>query len=445
MGLKYIEQVKSVILLLLILLSLTLTFTIWTYSPTYNTIDTPPIVDISIAEKKRIEDLVMPYRILYSRGETLTGSETPLNIEKVFNSMKTWEPQSLEPVNTKASLQQINDFITTSNRVTFFYPTEVPIKIFGSIFSFADHNLPDISFNRLVIDWNGPSEDELVFYFISTTNQKIYKTLVDKVDKEAFSERIIKQTSNFPPYNEIKRPGKLSLYVTNNQENVKGYTYILEEIEIAPEKFKNALFSFPSLVRSNSKGTREQQYTDDNALMTVNFLLKRLSYVHPASESQNSGNPTELIQHSLDFVNEHSGWTDEYRYNRINPATQQVSYQLYLKGVPVFSNDTSTEITQYWGMNRVYRYIRPYYTLNNSSPIKTRKIQLPSGQDTYDLISTIPDLKMSSVDDMVVGYYLSQDDQQLFLNLEPSWFYLSKGIWVRVSPELLGGGKFGLE
>ncbi|WP_391118701.1 YycH family regulatory protein [Psychrobacillus sp. L3] len=443
MGLKYIEQVKSVILLLLILLSLTLTFTIWTYSPTYDTIDTPPIVDISIAEKKRIEDLVKPYRILYSHGETLTGSETPLNIEKVFNSMKTWELKKIEPVNNKASFLQINDYITMSNRVTFFYPTEVPIKTFSSIFSFADHNLPDTSFNRLVVDWNGPSEDELVFYFINTTNQKIYKSLVDKVDKEAFSERIIKQTNNFPPYNEIERPGKLSLYVSTSPEEVKGYTYLLEEI--APEKFKNALFTSPSLVRSNSNGPREQQYTDDNALMTVNFLQKKLSYVHPASESQNSSNPAELIQHSLDFVNEHSGWTDEYRYNRINSATQQVSYQLYLNGLPVFSNDTSTEITQYWGVNRVYRYIRPYYTLTDSSPFKTRKMQLPSGQVTYDLMSTIPDLKMSSVDDMVVSYYLSQDDQQPLLNLEPSWYYLSKGLWVRVSPEILGGGKFGLE
>ncbi|MFF2754511.1 YycH family regulatory protein [Psychrobacillus sp. NPDC058041] len=440
MGLRYIEQVKSIILILLILLSLTLTFTIWTFSPTYDTIDTP-IVDISIADKKKIEDVVKPYRVLFSHEETMTGSETPLNIEKVLNLMKNWELQTIEPVNNRASFQQINDYITTSNRITFMYPTDVPIKTFGSIFSFADHNFPDISFNRLVIDMNGPAEGEVVFYFINTTKQKVYKSRVEKVDREALSERLIKQTVNLKTYSEIVRPGKLSIFASDNPENITGYTYILEEIP--PEKFKNALFTSPSLVRSNPVGTNGQEYTDDSALMTVDFLFKRLSYVHPASESKNPGIPAELIQHSVDFINEHNGWTDDYRYNRINPATQQVSYQLYMNGLPVFSNDTSTEISQFWGVNRVYRYIRPYYSLNNSTLIKKRDVQLPSGKTTYDLISS--EVKASSVDDMVVSYYLSQDDQQPLLNLTPSWYYLSKGIWTRVSPDILGGGKFGLE
>ena len=47
-----------------------------------------------------------------------------------------------------------------------------------------------------------------------------------------------------------------------------------------------------------------------------NINTKRLSYVHPAAESENSGIPSELIQNTLNFVNEHDGWTDDYRYSR---------------------------------------------------------------------------------------------------------------------------------
>lgn len=442
MGLKYIEHVKSIILFLLILLSLTLTFTIWTYSPTLNTNETP-IVDISIAEKKKMEDVIKPYRLLLSQEEKLTGSITSPNIELILNSMKNWNLETVELLNNKASFQQINDYIKTPNRITLFYPTEVPIRTYGSILSFVDHNLPDAEFNRLVIDLNDSSEDEIVVYFINTIKQKVYTSRVDKIDKEGYSERILKRIMDLPEYSEIERPGKFSLYVSNTPEDTMGYTYILEEI--ATEKFKNALFTNPSLVRSNPVGSTQQEYTDDTALMNVDFSAKKIFYVHPASESESAGNPAELIQNSLGFINEHSGWTDDYRYYRINPATQQVSYQLYLYGLPVFSNDTWTEMTTYWGNNRVYRYTRPYYTLTDSTPIKTKSIQLPSGQATYDLISTISEIKMLSIDDLVVGYYLSREDQQSLLNLEPSWYYVSNGSWTRVSPESLGGGKFGLE
>ena len=419
-----------------------LTFTIWTYSPSYDLNDTP-IVDIAIAEKKTMEEVVKPYRLLYSLEEGLTGSTAIVNIEKVFNSLKSGEIQTVELLNNKASFDLVNKYITTPNRMTFFYSAEVPIEILSNILPFADHSLPDASFNRLVIDWGGPSDDEMTMFFINSTKLKVYKAQVVSVNKDGFVNRVVGQLSKLKTYSEIERPGKLSLFVTNTPEDVENYTYILEKISL--EKFKNALFASPSLVRSNPVGTSGQEYTDDSVKMNDEFNSKRISYVDPAAESETPGEPAEIIHQSISFINEHNGWTDDYRYFRSNPATKQVSFQLYLSGMPVFSNDTWTEITAYWGENRVYRYIRPYYTFSNSTPIKRNTVQLPSGQATYDLISTLSGLNMASVDDIVLGYYLTQDDQQLSLNLEPSWYYLLNGSWVRVSPELLGGGNIGLE
>lgn len=56
MGLKYIEQVKSVVLVLLILLSFSLTFAIWTYSPVIQS-NEGTTVDIAIAEKRKWKTL----------------------------------------------------------------------------------------------------------------------------------------------------------------------------------------------------------------------------------------------------------------------------------------------------------------------------------------------------------------------------------------------------
>ena len=264
---------------------------------------------------------------------------------------------------------------------------------------------------------------------------------MDRPDQEDFIKRLKNQTIDLQLYNEIVRDNRLSLYVSTSPKTMSSYSYIEEEI--APEKFKNALFTNPSLVRSNPLGVSGREYTDDSALMNVDYLSKRLSYVHPASESDHVGKPDELIQQSLNFINEHNGWTDDYRYSRINSSTKQVFYQLYFHGMPVFSRDTETEIELYWGTNRVYRYIRPYYAVADSR--LKNDIQLQSGQDIYDLIYSFDDKKVLTIDDIAIGYNLIRDGQQRLLNLEPSWYYLSNGSWTRVTPELLGGGKFGLE
>ena len=45
----------------------------------------------------------------------------------------------------------------------------------------------------------------------------------------------------------------------------------------------------------------------------------------------------------------------------------------------------------------------------------------------------------STIVDIVAGYYLSRDDNQPILSLEPSWYYLVNGSWIRLAPDLLGG------
>jgi regulatory protein YycH of two-component signal transduction system YycFG len=441
-GLKYIEQVKSIVLILLILLSFTLTFSVWTYTPVIPT-NEADIVDISIAKKKSLEETIRPYRMIISQDNALKGSFANQPIDFVIKKMKTWEIQTVELASNKVNTDQINEFIKNPNRASFFFTADVPIEIFGNILNFANRNFPEVYVNRLIVDWNNDSPDSMTLYFISTSQQKIYSATAENVDKLAFTERILEQAETMQVFNEIVRDNKLSLYVSSVPENILSYNYSIKEVET--DKFKDALFNNPSLVRSNSVSMSEQQYTDDSALMNINFSYKSLNYVHPASEHESSANPVDLIQNSLNFVNEHNGWTDDYRYFRMNTATRQINYQLYFAGLPVFSRDTLTEISQYWGVDRVYRYFRPYYSLNVAIPLGTREVAMTSGQAIYNFLSTKTDVNISSIDDLVIGYYLSRDDDQSLFNLEPSWYYLESGSWVRVSPDLLGGAKFGLE
>ena len=298
MGVKYIEQVKSIVLLLLILLSFTLTFSIWTYSPVIQT-NEAAIVDISIAEKKNLEDIIKPYRMIISQDDAIKGTSASQPIEYVLKKMENWEIQTVELASNKVNTDQINDFVKVPNRASFFFAAEVPVELLGNILNFADDNFPNAYFNRLIIDWNEDISDGMTLYFISTSQQKIYKATAEKADKLVFTNRIVEYGETMQVYNEIVRDNKLSLYVSSIPENIGSYTYKIKEIE--SDKFKDALFNNPSLVRSNPVSMSEQQFTDDSALMNVNFTYKSLHYVHPASENENPGNPVDLITKQFEF------------------------------------------------------------------------------------------------------------------------------------------------
>ena len=74
MGLKYIETIKSIILLLLIALSIIFTFSIWTYSPNYETIEETSTIDISIGKKKTIDEIIKPYKMVFNFEDNLRGT-----------------------------------------------------------------------------------------------------------------------------------------------------------------------------------------------------------------------------------------------------------------------------------------------------------------------------------------------------------------------------------
>ena len=65
---------------------------------------------------------------------------------------------------------------------------------------------------------------------------------------------------------------------------------------------------------------------------------------------------------------------------------------------------------------------------------------LPSGAE---LIQSIENL--NEIDDIVVGYYLKKNENELLYTLEPNWFVIDNGSWTRVTTETIGGTGYGLE
>lgn len=446
MGLKHVEMIKSIILIVLITLSVILTFLIWTYTPQYKFIEELATVDIGIAEeleKKDIESLIKPYKLLINFEEGYKGTTNSEEIDPFIEAAKSWTLTKPRLEDNKFTDEKIAAFLRKENRFTLFFQGEVPLPVYDSVLKIE--NPIEIAFDRLVVEWN--DEGRLVgVNFISQENNLRYKSTVKVADMQNFQLAVLSKGLTYGDYVDV-RPHEIPfLAVPLEPIELTRNTYFQNEKDrINPTRFRSALFSDPNAVRRSEVGPNQEDYQDNHALMSVNTERKQLQYVYPTAESRELAIPSELLEDTIDFVNEHGGWTDEYRFSHMNYKNRYVKFQLYVRGLPVLGGTTLTEIEQVWGDEMIYQYKRPYYSLDESLPSETDVVTLLSGVEVMKEIMASKEIDVSTIEELIPAYYMEHDSDLNLFMFEPSWYYLRAGKWTRFSPNKLGGGAFGLE
>ncbi|AVK86844.1 hypothetical protein C3943_26925 [Lysinibacillus sp. B2A1] len=439
---KYIEPVKSVVLFLLVMLSVVLTFIIWTYTPDYKIIEQTEGKEILIGSQKRMEDIIRPYKAIYRFDEEFTGTASNGAMKDIMKAFQGWNVLDIVPINNNLTANYVNEMIRTNNRMTVFFTGEIPYSAFSSIFQFTDKEIPETTFNRMIIDWTNYGSKELQVFFISSNNKTLMRSRVSLQNTNPFIRDVIEPAKTYSTFKEIERDGFTSLYMPNDKIESTKYMYTF--IEEPLESFKNVLFPNPNIVQRSIESAMTEKYQDGNSRMTVDSNLKSLTYVYPAAESSAIIEPSKLLKDSFEFINEHGGFTADYRYVSKNTSKNQLEYQQYLQGLPVYSDQVISKITTVWGDNLIFRYKRPYYSLVFDIPTEKEIKELPSGLEIVEKIQQHNTIVLSDIDDIVVGYYLKQDSSSI-MTLEPCWFVVHNGVATKLTPELLGGVINGLE
>lgn len=443
MGMKYIEIVKSIILLLLITLSIVFTFAIWTYAPSYETSEDLPTVDISIAQRKSVEEIIKPYKAIFNFEEKLTGTLTPEHIDYVVNELKKLGVSGLALVDNNFNAEKQNAFMRKPNQFTLYFHGEVPLPVYNNVLNIEGlkANTPETTFDRLVVEWN-PTGVTMDVSFVSRANQVLYSAKAKVDDYQGFQRSVLAWGRDLGLYADINPDD--SPFIAVSAEPVETTRNMYYQREISPSRFRDALFSDPNAVRRSQSGLNKEEFQDDHALMNIDTEKKILKFVMPAAESQERAIPSELLSDTIDFVNEHGGWTDGFRYMSMNPLSRYVKFQLFLHGLPVYGETTSTEMTQVWGNHRILSYTRPYFTLDLPFPEKDVKL-LQSGVEIVEMLKQSETVDFNAIEEITPGYYMKRDSERRLFIMEPSWYYLVKGKWIRVSSEHLGGELNGLE
>lgn len=445
-GMKY-ESIKTVVLVILVLSSIILTWSLWTYQPQYkDLVGTDDLVeDVTTNNPKETSKIIKPIKILYHIDGQHFGTYNETELNKVMKEIRPWEVNEVQNITHEVQNQGLANFLGKNGHVVIYFPDSLPLQIYKSFLHINDKDHSLITFDRLVLDVNTHDQGEGRVYFLSTSENLVYEGQVDSGYISEFKRKFYSTAARYPEQIEYVLTESNALYLPKNQEVVNRFDYfIVNEIEI--DTFIERLFTNPSRVKRDELTTGEV-HTDGTRLLRTYNHQKYIEFTNPTRISEDQVATTDLIQTSIDFVNEHVGWTDDYHFFSWNKESQTTVFKLYVDNIPVFSRRGLVDITQEWKNNDIAKYFHPSISLSFTwDPIETT---LPNGESVMESITNTPNFNPELLEYVMVAYELREnDDNSQFVSLQPVWTYKYNGSWSTVEmleDEEMGGENNGLE
>ncbi|MGG1675886.1 YycH family regulatory protein [Neobacillus sp. NRS-1170] len=437
------ENIKSVILTILVLVSILLTWNLWTYQPYYEKMEnSKPVAEVTVREKKEVQKIVRPDQILFHIKGQHYGMSNTAEIDKVVKELGQWTFFDVKNVTEK--IENIEELSHNSGNTEIQFPGEVPIELYRTVLNIEGKKIPAFNFNRIIINVEGSDKDNGIVYFVSTENQQVYISHISSNNLNEFNQSFYKNAASLPRYFGYKASEKRTLFLPEGDREMMRYKYLPKDLN--SDEFKEALFSNPSFVQKSPLPAGEE-YTDDSSKMTVNFDSNILLYVNPTAEERYIASSYDLVKRSIDFVNEHGGWTDPYRFVSKSEYNRSVTFRMYSSdGYPVFNERGLSEITEVWGRDEINKYIRPNIALELPLTTEIQKVIRPSGHDALKFLQNKKNFKPELLEEMVLGYRMERDSEEnMLILLEPAWFYRYDNTWEEITMDDLGGLKHGLE
>lgn len=437
---KY-EKIKSIVLTLLVCLSIFLTFNLWTYQPGYDTIDSNEAFDVSVGEKieqtNLAKVLIKPSQLFYHSANKTVGTLDGKEMNSVIKGLSSWTLFDLKDYSNQYSKDEMRSIIQGAQKVEIVFPDSVPLSVYSRVIHFEDKNIPTASFDRIVIDLNTVNSDTGTIYFASLDSGKkyFYECRVNAESLQKFEKSFLKQVASYDEYIEQPLNSKKNIFLPRLPKEYKSYRFYADTLSL--EDFKKALFSDP-----NNVEVTKNTFINIPSVMKTYDEYSTLSYINLSVENDASMPPATLFQKSMEYVNDHGGWTDDYHFYSLSSVENKIVYRLFMENHPVFNENNMAELTQEWGSNSISKYERPYFTLDMVSKNAIRDVLLPSGASVLYALKKNSPKELEEIEDIVVGYKMTRDTNESnrkFLIFEPSWYYKFSGNWIRVPLEELEG------
>ncbi|RRR93322.1 hypothetical protein CWI05_00140, partial [Streptococcus pneumoniae] len=154
------------------------------------------------------------------------------------------------------------------------------------------------------------------------------------------------------------------------------------------------------------------------------------------SEDENrSTNMKESIPSTYDYINNHGGFTDDFRLFNVDNKTGELTYQMFLNGRPTFNNDDLNNIKVSWGDKGVFSYARALLKANVTIDSGEDEVKLPGAETVRAELANNPEINFEEVTNMTIGYNMNNKPDNTDIEIQrnsefkPQWYVQYDGEW----------------
>lgn len=413
------EMVKTILLSILVGLSLLLTYGLWSYQPDFDQYKTEmeyvneANLGGELASKKSI---IKPNQVIFHINNAYFGFDHPSNRRSLFQEMQEWEMENL-------SISEDETLSAEEKTVEVTFPEKLPMSIIDSIFTLdiPDDSLPTWSFKRVIFTLDEENSNVQANFLSVDRRKQAMFTIEDSKAFETLSKQMRERTDliEYTLFDEVSS----QIFLPADTIDMRKETLTIERIE--PSILVDALFRDPSLVSPN---VNEAYFTDGQRGMRIYHNENSMEYINPMQSNYDRMDIDRLLDESIEDINDHQGWTEDYYLDAIDPAINQVVYRMHYDEYPIFHHGHLSKIEQQWRDNELHIYRRPLLSLTNS--FGGGHVKLPSGHEIIEYLSSTSSYDLEKIEDIQIGYYLSYaDDEAYSIHLEPVWSMNYNGSW----------------
>lgn len=445
------ETMKSVTLVILIAFSLVLTVALWTYQPVNETLEEDVFIEDTkleeIGSERAIPNLVPPDKVVFHEQNSFFTFKD--NIDRTAFYQKQMQQWNLSNLDTSPRTINVDNH---SEIVEIIFPAHLPIQVISDIFQ-VNESIPmeglQANFNRIFLlrhsqEGSAASSASYDLWFVNSDAEGSEITLQADISA-ASGERAIQEVDNKDELVEMSRVADVlqidtedgtnasHIYVPKNPVSISEYVLQTGAVNVKP--IQNDIFP------SNTRVFKSRTNSGENITKTFQRRLtqydKRMEYDLTIPNSANQKNLTEyeLFVQSMEDINSHLGWTDDYRLNSILSGRDEVRYRLYFNDRPVLENVDTYKLASIqlsYQQGQIQEYDRP---LVQYSSINESQTNLLSGEEVLLDLQQEGELETSRIRDLEIMYTLEEQRSELVYSLIPEWYMLTNSGWTKVYPE----------
>ncbi len=431
-----IENIKTAVLFILVGTSLLLTLALWNYQPTYEELGQPTYLEETRmdGDSRQLTELIHPRNIYFHNYSRHSQPPSPEDLSQLFHDTRTWSFTSIQPFVSEVSEEDEEvDILPRSMEVRF--PDELPLELIGNIFTInqGERTFWNQNFDRVYFQLSDDNNEIVHVTFTSGEHDSYVDGEIQSTSVYEYIENLMNREENIPlqayQFNE-----EITLYLPSERVEIPSYTLLTDEIrDIQP--LINNLFNNPSMVRRQvpSGQNEESYYTDGSRALTTKRVLQNeraMQFDNPFSTDSPSMTRYEIIRRSIEFTNDHDGWTDEFYLDTIDDESNEIGYRMYYDGLPLFDIGNHTMIQQTWEDNRIRQFLRPLFVTSTNFQSEEQVRTVQSGDSVYAFFEAHQEQFSHDVQDMRVGYeVITRSDAENALFLEPEWHIKYNGQW----------------